>query len=220
MKKGIIITGPQTSGKTTKAKEIASKFPKEEVLFLCIKDIDYDFIPFKIPGCTKDTKLIIIEEYKNITDFESFFNIITKGVYIENQGKEPLLINPQIVFVCHSDVLKNNLPTGASFTCRFDIIECDYNEQLILKCKLSRFEDLSLINAILVIGYRLTGSKFNLNFNGSKGYLSNIEIECEGIQKERNNVIWIEKLLTKKRTLRSKMVSIYHSEENGIRVDV
>jgi len=93
-------------------------------------------------------------------------------------------------------------------------------EQLIVKFKLPMIENLSIVRAIVSMGYRSTGNKFSINFNGSKGYLSNIEITCEGTQKEGNNIIWVERLRTKKGTLSSKMVSVFHSEENGIRIEV
>lgn len=93
-------------------------------------------------------------------------------------------------------------------------------EQLIMKFRLQSIRDLSLVDDIISIGYKKTGNKFSIEFNGSKGYLSNINVACEGVQKERNNVIWIENLITKKCTLKSKMVEIYHSKERGIRVSV
>lgn len=93
-------------------------------------------------------------------------------------------------------------------------------EQLIFKFKLPMIQKLSLIEAIVLVGYRKTGNKFFVNFNGSKGYLSNIEISCEGRQKERNNVIWVEGLRTKEGLLKSKMVEVFHSEENGVRISI
>ncbi len=93
-------------------------------------------------------------------------------------------------------------------------------EKLIAKFKLPMIENLSLVSLLISLGYRKTGNKFQVEFNGSKGYLSNIQIHCEGIQRQRNNIIWIEKLRTKKGALRSKMVEIYHSEENGVRVSL
>lgn len=80
-------------------------------------------------------------------------------------------------------------------------------------------ETLSTVNAIVVMGYNKTGNKFSVSFNGSKGYLSNIEISCEGHQKERNNIIWVEKLRNKKGLLLNKMVSIFLSQA-GVRVDI
>jgi hypothetical protein len=93
-------------------------------------------------------------------------------------------------------------------------------EQLIINFKLPMINNLSLVNVIVRHGYKLTGNKFSIDFNGSKGYLSHIEISCEGSQKERNNIIWIEDLRTKKGTLKSKSVKIYHSEINGIRIEI
>lgn len=81
-------------------------------------------------------------------------------------------------------------------------------------------ENLSMVDAIVKMGYSKTENKFWVHFNGSKGYLSHIEIGCEGRQKERNNLIWVEKLTTKKGFLMRKMVEIYHSDENGIRVNI
>ena len=93
-------------------------------------------------------------------------------------------------------------------------------EKLIVKFNLKMLESLDVLNSIVAIGYRQTGNKFSVEFNGSKGYMSNVVISCEGVQKERNNIIWIEKLLTKNGKLKSTMVEIYHSEENGVRVAV
>jgi hypothetical protein len=93
-------------------------------------------------------------------------------------------------------------------------------EQLICKFKLPMIEKLSFIDSLVSFAYRRTDNKFSVNFHGSKGYLSNIEIQCEGYQPEKNNIIWVEKLRNKDGSLKSKMVSIYHSEENGIRIDV
>jgi hypothetical protein len=93
-------------------------------------------------------------------------------------------------------------------------------EQLICKFKLPMIEKLSIVNAIVVLGYNATGNKFSVNFNGSKGYLSNIEISAEGHQKKRNNVIWVESLKTKKGHLLAKEVKIFFSDDNGVRVEV
>jgi len=93
-------------------------------------------------------------------------------------------------------------------------------EKIIVKFNLKMLESTDVVNAIIATGYRQTGNKFSVEFNGSKGYMSNIVISCEGVQKERNNIIWIENLLTKGGKFKSKMVEIYHSEENGVRVAI
>lgn len=90
-------------------------------------------------------------------------------------------------------------------------------EKLILRFKLPQITSKSLIEILCVHGYRETGNKFSISFNGSKGYLSNFEISCEGYQKA-NNRIFIENLYNKDRTLKSIGVNVFYSEENGIRL--
>lgn len=92
-------------------------------------------------------------------------------------------------------------------------------EKLIMKFILPRIQDLRMVDAIVTLGYRKTGNKFSVAFNGSKGYLSNIEISCEGYQKEENR-IFIENLRNKNGTLKSKMVNVFFSDENGIRLSI
>lgn len=91
-------------------------------------------------------------------------------------------------------------------------------EKHILTFRLPMIERLDLVQAIVAMGYNRTGNKFEVNFNGSKGYLSNITIGAEGIQPERNNIIWVERLRTKGGQLRAVDVEVYHSEEFGVRV--
>ena len=95
-------------------------------------------------------------------------------------------------------------------------------EELLFKFDLKLLEttSMSILNAIVEIGYRKTGNKFSVEFNGSKGYMSNIVISCEGTQKERSNIIWVENLSTQNGKLKSEMVEICYSEENGVRVAV
>lgn len=90
---------------------------------------------------------------------------------------------------------------------------------LIAKFNLPMITDFDLIQYIASEGYKLTGNKFTVEFNGSKGYLSHITIHCEGFQPERNNIIWLDNLLTKKRTLKSKIISVFYNEENGISIE-
>lgn len=93
-------------------------------------------------------------------------------------------------------------------------------EKLICSFKFSMIQELSLVSAIVSLGFRSTGKKFSVIFNGSAGYLSNIEIECEGTQPYRSNVIWVDKLRNKDGSLKSKKVSVYHSDCVGIRIEI
>ncbi len=91
-------------------------------------------------------------------------------------------------------------------------------EQLILKFKLPLLMKLEIIDFIVINGYKKTNEKWSVEFSGSAGYLDHIEIGCCGIQKERNNIIWVSNLRNKNGTLKKKMCSIYHSDEAGVRI--
>lgn len=93
-------------------------------------------------------------------------------------------------------------------------------EQLLIKFKLPQLQNLDTVHAIVITGFEKTGNKFSVNFNGSKGYLSHVEITCEGIQKERNNLIWIEELQRENGSLQIKDIEIFHCPKLGVRVSV
>ena len=90
-------------------------------------------------------------------------------------------------------------------------------EKVILRFKLPQITSKSLIEILCVHGYRETGNKFSISFNGSKGYLSNVEISCEGFQKADNR-IFVESLYNKDRSLKSIMVNVFYSDEFGVRL--
>lgn len=92
-------------------------------------------------------------------------------------------------------------------------------EKKLLGFQLPMIENVSIIEAICSLGYSETGNKFSVNFNGSKGYLDNIEISCEGVQKE-NNRINVNEFRNKNRTFKKKQVNVYYSEENGVRISI
>jgi hypothetical protein len=94
------------------------------------------------------------------------------------------------------------------------------SEKLITTVRLPEFEHLYTVRKIVIEGYRKTGNKFWITFQGSKGYLSNITIECEGFQRKPNNRIFVELLHDKDGGFKNVMVKIYHSPENGVRVAV
>lgn len=99
----------------------------------------------------------------------------------------------------------------------------DVKEKLIMEVRLPILPHFGTISTFVSVGYRKTGNKFWIVFNGSKGYLSNIEIRCEGYQKEDNNIIWLGSSNSdsnKNGALLNKMVSIFHSDENGVRVSI
>jgi len=93
-------------------------------------------------------------------------------------------------------------------------------EQLICKFKLPMISNLEMVNVIVSLGYRKTFQKFEVTFWGSKGYLNHISISCEGRQKPGENIIELFGLLTTRNQLKKKMVHIFHSAANGVRIEI
>lgn len=90
-------------------------------------------------------------------------------------------------------------------------------EQLLMKFKLPMIQSLAVVNAIVTMGYKATGNKFTVSFNGSKGYLNDITIECEGNQIADNRIRYQE-LLNKDGSLKSIDVNVFYSNEHGVRI--
>lgn len=94
------------------------------------------------------------------------------------------------------------------------------NVKNIIKFKLPMISDVRFIAMIVEDGYRATGNKFNVVFHGSKGYLSHIEINAEGSQAERTNIIWLRDLFTTNGALKKKSVSVDYCEKRGVFVTI
>lgn len=90
-------------------------------------------------------------------------------------------------------------------------------ETLILKTQLSNLFHPHIIHHLCRDGYRKTGNKFSLEFHGSKGYLSHLEISCEGYQNEDNRLFQI---FNKDGSIKKKVINVFHSEKNGVRLSV
>jgi len=91
------------------------------------------------------------------------------------------------------------------------------SETLILSTQLSNLFNPAVINHLCRDGFRKTGNKFFIGFMGSKGYLSHLSISCEGVQGEDNT---ITDLFNKGGSLKKKLVNVYHSELNGVRLSL
>jgi uridine kinase len=127
MKKTILITGHQRSGKTTKAKEIASQFQKEEVVFLSFHGKNTLDDKFLFSECKEKTKLIVFEELSDLAQVQLFFNMVSNPIVVNKRMKEPFSISPQFVLVCQSDIQQDQLvELGASFHRRFEVLNTNF----------------------------------------------------------------------------------------------
>jgi len=125
MEKSILITGSQASGKTTKAKEIASQFQNDEVVFICYRGKKTYEDPFLFSQCTEKTKLVVFDELYDINQVEAFFNTVSNPIMVNKKMKKPFTIEPKFVLVCQTEIKDEQLvELGASFHIRFDVIEC------------------------------------------------------------------------------------------------
>lgn len=101
----------------------------------------------------------------------------------------------------------------------------DTREILFFAIPIENFHsELSMhIENIIVFGYELTGRKFSVTLNGSKGYISNIEVSCEGEQKG-NNCIDITDFptngLNTHYTGKDMALACFYSESEGVRLEI
>ncbi len=95
MKKGTIIIGKQSSGKTTLAKEIASQYLEHEVVWI---DRDYDEA-FAFQECTQDTKLVVVDDIECISCAIGFFGSIEAKIQVQKPLCEPFFIDPKLILV-------------------------------------------------------------------------------------------------------------------------
>lgn len=126
MGKSILIVGSQSSGKTTKAKEIASQFQNDEVVFICYRGKKTHEDHFLFSQCTEKTKLVVFEELFDINQVEAFFNMVSNPIVVNKQMKKPFTIEPKFVLVCQTEIKDEQLlELGAGFHRRFDVIQCN-----------------------------------------------------------------------------------------------
>lgn len=90
-------------------------------------------------------------------------------------------------------------------------------EKLVVSIQLEALFHPEIIEHICRTGYRETGNKFWISFNGSKGYWDSISIECEGYQKADNSICRSD-FFTKNRFIRKRRLNIYYSDKNGVRL--
>lgn len=92
-------------------------------------------------------------------------------------------------------------------------------ELQLLKTDLINLFHPEIIQHLLRDGYRKTENKFSLTFNGSKGYLDNIEISCEGYQTANNRISCVD-IFNKNGGVKKKVINVFFSEANGVRLSL
>jgi hypothetical protein len=124
MEKIIVIIGKAESGKTMKAKELASSYKKENVTWISGRDWKYDR-PFTYRSCNLNTELIIIDDCGDASHIESIYSSVAEFVKVETPSKAPFYIHPKIIIGCSSEVSIDDFIQSNAFKRRVTIIDCN-----------------------------------------------------------------------------------------------
>lgn len=124
-KKITLIIGNAESGKTTKVKEIASSYDKENVTWIDGYHYNKGFRKrFFYRSCDLNTELIIIDEIKDASYIEHFFGDIIDGVLVDKPYKDAFYIYPDIIIICNEKISIDDLPTESlAFNRRVSIVK-------------------------------------------------------------------------------------------------
>lgn len=104
MHKSIIITGPQGSGKTSVAMDIANQYPKNEVALITSGNHSLLNNPFLFHQCNSSTELVILDEINSYDELRNAITFESNGVRVDQRGKVPVQIEPYLIIVCGAGV--------------------------------------------------------------------------------------------------------------------
>lgn len=126
-----VIIGKPGSGKSTLALHHAKSYKNNEVFKTSgnmLKSV------FCFSGCSKETKLVIVDEITSIAQLEKL--IFSEEIEVFSRYNEPFTINPKIILVCSSNIKLKDLPEGASFALRVEVTKC--RKPIIFKSKINQ----------------------------------------------------------------------------------
>ena len=124
MEKITVIIGKAESGKTMKAKEIASSYKKENVTWISGRDWKNDR-PFLYRSCNLNTELIIIDDCDDASHIESIYSSAVEGIKVDKPYEESFYIHPKIIIGCSSEVSIDDFIQSNAFKRRVTIIDCN-----------------------------------------------------------------------------------------------
>jgi hypothetical protein len=109
MKKGIILIGPDKSGKSHMANQISSLLKEGEISSFTARYKLYIEKLTTFGNVTEKTKLIIIDDVRKISTVAEIFPLITNGFEVNNKMKPAFHTNPMFLIICDSTITINDL---------------------------------------------------------------------------------------------------------------
>jgi hypothetical protein len=152
MAKGFIFIGKQETGKSRTSKVI-KKYYENKTILLDGRNFRGQKPSYFFRFCSPETKVIIIDEIIKLKYLEYFMEFIPKGkILVQPLNNKPYEIQiEKLIIICDSEINKTDLPQGASFLRRFEIIEFpNVNPELIINNIINESEmEISVKNNLL-----------------------------------------------------------------------
>ena len=120
--KGLIFIGPAESGKSRTAREIAKVFGNQATY---LNGRNYRRNQrFFFSHCTKETKVLVIDEITHSKYFEDFISCVNNNIIVDVRYKNPFELHiEKIIIIGYSEIKVADLSQNPSFQSRFSIIE-------------------------------------------------------------------------------------------------
>ncbi|PZW41598.1 hypothetical protein LX95_01279 [Mesonia algae] len=126
-RKPLLILGKPYTGKSLLCDIIARTFTNEEIMYIN-GFVPHNFnIPCALQAATKDTKIIVIDDF--ILSLDQLFNFLSdyyydgKGLLVNKRGESPFYIKPAIIINTNILSLEQFNDLGESIKRRFNAIE-------------------------------------------------------------------------------------------------
>lgn len=117
MQKHTLILGPSLRKNIAQAEKLIENLNKSEREFCSV--IEPSISRDLFSKCNEDTKAVIIYDLNSVAQLEEFYNY-TRSIPM-GMPYEKLNINPKLIIIS-TNISPSDIPTDASFTERFDVI--------------------------------------------------------------------------------------------------
>lgn len=181
-----IMIGAPDTGKTIRARRIASQYKKENVREINGRGKIKDFLnPFRLRTIHEGVEVIIIDEFVDVKNIDLILGKACDGIEVEHAYKDPFYINPRIIVVCNHEIKISDLPMNSiAFRRRCTVIDCNILDEVtstdpILPTKRSKLttiqtDEIKSIYAHTDATVKDLCDMYNVSVNTVWRYVSNI----------------------------------------------